>query len=115
MLALLRLDRIRRFAVMFLLVGVFLTGSVDAVACESAGEDVAMSIAADQHDDSGKQSTGGEQHGLCAHGHCHHGTQLVQAPTGLAGSLCSAAEFRAEPAVPLDPSPHQRLTRPPRA
>jgi len=65
----------RRFAAVFLLLGVMLGGAVDAIACEPTTE---MTVAAASSDPGGhEQVPDSDRHGACVHGHCHHGTQQV--------------------------------------
>ncbi len=72
----LRLGSARRFAALFLLVGIMLGGAVDAIACEPTTEMSAVAEAS-AHPDSHEQLPDNEKHGACVHGHCHHGAQQV--------------------------------------
>lgn len=72
----LRLGSARRFAALFLLLGVMLGGAVDAIACEPTTEMTAVAEAA-AHPGDHEQLPDNERHGACVHGHCHHGAQQV--------------------------------------
>jgi len=97
-----------------LLVGVFFAGSIDAVACEPLFEEAAHA-ASGAHEGRGNESTPStEKHGLCAHGHCHHGVQLVQVDAVASDLLLDAAGYRAAPAGPLASTLSDGLKRPPR-
>lgn len=66
------------YAVIALLVAVFVAPAVDAAACAPEGS-IAAAHMADDHAvaDSGDKDDAGERggdHGLCSHGHCHHGS-----------------------------------------
>jgi hypothetical protein len=111
----LSLDCVRWLVAVLLLFGVFLAGSVDAVACEPLFEE-ASHMASAAHETGGKDSAPStEKHGLCAHGHCHHGGQLVQADADVTTVLPATSEYRPDFAGPLHASPHDSLKRPPRA
>lgn len=109
----LRLGSARRFAALFLLLGVMLGGGVDAIACDPMTE---MVVAAASADPSGhEQAPDGDKHGACLHGHCHHSAQQVP--------QMAAAEELPLVATQHVPSGAHRLTsivpdslkRPPRA
>lgn len=104
----------RRLVAVLLLFGVFLAGAVDAVACEPLFEEAAH-VASGAHETGGKDSVpGSEKHGVCAHGHCHHGVQLVQAVANTDGFSIVTSDYRPEPQGPLHSSPDDGLKRPPR-
>ena len=116
MLGRLGLDRMRPLVAVLLLLGVFLAGTVDAVACEPMVEE-ASHVASEAHDADGggkDSSPGSEKHGLCSHGHCHHGGQLVQAVADESLALPVAEEYRPELAGTLHSSAYDGLKRPPR-
>lgn len=99
---------------MILIIAVFVVApAVDAATC--APEPPSAHGMAAHDADTGDHSDPGAQHGLCAHGHCHHGGGVVS---------LAEAEMR-PPALParlrpqsqhlvLTPSPGG-LERPPRA
>lgn len=104
----------RRLVVMLLAFGVFLTGTVDAIACEPLFEEASHSASA-AHESGGEESTpSSEKHGLCTHGHCHHGAQLVQAGAAEETVPLLVSDFRPELAGPLRSSHLGSLKRPPR-
>lgn len=81
------LNGVRRLAVLLLLVGVMLGGSIDAAACEPEGEfaAVVVSTAAGDSQTSDHQLPASHD-GACMHGHCHHGVSDIQPMAGLAGA-----------------------------
>lgn len=111
----LRLGSARRFAALFLLLGVMLGGAVDAVACEPRTE-IAVVVAADSADTGNHQPLpDNDRHGACIHGHCHHGAQQVP-QIAVAEDLPVVADLP-EPSgehrlISITPS---SLKRPPRA
>jgi hypothetical protein len=105
-------------AMMLLLVLFALTPALDAVAC--AGDEEVPAVTAAHapfaqvtvvHDHGG-----GDAHGLCVHGHCHHAAtawplrEPVQAPTLIVATAERPAPTRLPPS--RDPT---GLDRPPRA
>jgi hypothetical protein len=108
------LEHMRRLVAVLLLCGVFLAGTVDAVACEPLFEEASHAAAAPEEHGGDKSTPGGEKHGLCAHGHCHHGGQLVQSEAAIGTVGLTATEYRTEPAGPLHSATLDSLQRPPR-
>lgn len=105
---------------MLLLVLFALTPALDAVAC-AGDEEVASVAAAHASPFAAKVSVvhdhgGGDAHGLCVHGHCHHAAtawpmrEPVQAPTLIAATTERPVPTRLPPS--RDPT---GLDRPPRA
>ena len=105
----------RHLLAVLLLFGVFFVGAVDAVACEPLFEE-ASHVASAAHETGGKDSVPEtEKHGLCAHGHCHHGGQIIQADAAVVPVPAALSDYRPEFAGPLHSSPQDGLKRPPRA
>lgn len=67
-------------AVLLLLVGMLLGGTVDAIACEPATEVAAYvtSITVSKSQSSDHKTPQSDHDGVCVHGHCHHGVSHVQ-------------------------------------
>ncbi len=75
----------------------------------------ASHVASGAHETGGKDAAPGtEKHGLCAHGHCHHGGQIIQAAAGVVPVPAVTSDYRPEFAGPLHASPQDGLKRPPR-
>lgn len=114
MLARLGLDRTRRLIAVLLLFGVFFAGSVDAVACEPLLEEAAHAMEADTG--TGEEpAEAPEKHGLCAHGHCHHGAQMPQIAPAIESLPLDAVGYRASSERRLASAMPDGLKRPPRA
>jgi len=67
----------RPFAALLILVALLMGSAIDAAACEP--EFVAhaqVEVAVDGADEQGSDSDD-QDHAVCAHGHCHHGTQIL--------------------------------------
>jgi hypothetical protein len=104
----------RRFAALLLLAGVMLGGAVDAIACEPTTEITAIAASSADHGNQ-EQLPDNDRHGVCVHGHCHHGAQQVP-------QIAIAEDLHVIATLPV-PSGEQRLTsitpsslkRPPRA
>ena len=81
----------RPLAALFLLLAVLLGGTVEAAACEPAAvafEQVDIS----SHDGDEQNSRDkADQHGVCAHGHCHHSPQLIDSSNDAAQVLAATA------------------------
>ncbi|GAD58254.1 hypothetical protein [Brevundimonas abyssalis] len=64
------------YAVIALLVAVFVAPTVDAAACAPEASFAAAHMVDDHSSDGASEDDAGERggdHGLCSHGHCHHG------------------------------------------
>lgn len=115
-LADLRLAGRRSFAVLLLLLATVLGGAVEAAACEPEAAVAAASAQLEMHADGDRpHSDGAEQHGMCVHGHCHHGSQALAEPSRVATfELAMAAPVSAFENV-LEPLVGDTPKRPPRA
>lgn len=67
----------RPLAALLLLLSVLLGGAIDAAACtpeQPMLEQVDLSTSDGSQPDSGDRT---DKHAVCAHGHCHHGAQMI--------------------------------------
>lgn len=92
-----------------------LGGTVEAAACEPEAAIALGSASFDAHENEDQPSGQPERHGLCVHGHCHHGSQAITDHARL-----PAFEIPADVPISVSPKPLQPLLtdtpkRPPRA
>jgi hypothetical protein len=99
---------------LLVLIAIAFGGAVEAVAC-SPEVDASVSIAFFQDQAPAEdENQSGDQHAVCAHGHCHHGQQALTIPTNAAQTLAgSMLVLLSRDDVRTDTEPNL-LKRPPR-
>lgn len=107
---------LRRFGALLFALALLLGGAIDLAACEPERDFPVAQIAlssdsGDTHDD----GASGEQHGVCAHGHCHHAGSFI--PNVAVSGLLAAPRPAISPAAiaALSSAPTGPPTQPPRA
>lgn len=107
----------KRFSTLLLLIAMLLGGAVEAVACEPAvSVTVAAEVSSDLDAGSDDEAPGSqtENHGLCAHGHCHHAPQALSDASSAALLQPSSEVRSALRENILEPRMTDALKRPPR-
>ncbi len=99
---------------LLVLIAVAFGGAVEAVAC-SPEVDASVSIAFVQDQAPVEdENQSGDQHAICAHGHCHHGQQAMVVPMNAAQTIAgSMLVLLSNDADRSDTEPNL-LRRPPR-
>lgn len=118
-----RLAALRPFAVFLALVMLVFATMADAATCgaeiapaetteiAAPPASIEAGVTEDSHDREGSTT---EQHGVCAHGHCHHGSNVSDNPCVDAIGH-QAASHASLAAAQLPPAENDLLKRPPRA
>ena len=112
----------RPFAMLLALAMLVFATMADAATCGSeAFADGNGSVAASSYDvnveqsgDQGDPDAPVEQHGVCAHGHCHHGSNIEDGPAEAASLLASRAPLSGDVAG-LSPVEREIVSPPPRS
>ena len=111
-----------RMGMMLLSALLLVGGAIDLAACEPEPDHhTASLIAQDDHQtetasspDAGHSSEG-EQHAVCAHGHCHHAANIILHDTAQPVPVSSAHAVHATSTHGLAPPPLTAPFQPPRA
>lgn len=110
---------LRRLLPSVLAASFFLTGVVDATACQS---EIAMHDAV-AHSDAGQPVSAPlpeqdgdhpDQHATCAHGHCHHGSQVVRTTALEMDGQSRSVDWRHGAQSHIPPAILDELSEPPR-
>ena len=114
MLAAMRLAR-TRFAAVAFLVALVVGGTVEAAACAPEAAFAQASTSFYFHDDESQPDEQSEQHGLCSHGHCHHGSQAITDHAQLSAIELVVELPVSDPTKSIAPHSADTPIRPPRA
>ena len=123
---------LRRFAVIAILLCASLGSTVDAAVCSTEGAALVAAVdvdgpaagfgdadlakpSADLPDESGDRDGPGQQHGMCAHGHCHHAGAGLPVSTTPEPDSVALGEHGYYYQHPLYDAFLKSLKRPPRA
>ena len=113
------------FIVLLMLVAMVFVSAADAAACGAEvmpeapavlidGNGGSVASAADAVEEPDDDAAPAEQHGVCNHGHCHHGASFA-APVQKTAAMHEPALLVSAPPMVLVSSVSDRLRRPPRA
>ena len=105
----------RPLAALLILAALLLGSSVDAAACGSEFTAHAQVEAA--ADGSSQQGSGSKdkKHAVCAHGHCHHGSQIIGGTDASDGATTTPSIHFVAPQGGLTPTASSLPKPPPRA
>ena len=103
----------RPLAALFLMLCVLLGGSIEAAACEPAAAFEQIDIVSSDGDE---PSPGEEtvQHGVCAHGHCHHSAQFIESQSDTALMAAAMATHFGLTSTGLGQTKSKLIKEPPR-
>lgn len=104
---------LKPFFAMLIFFGLVFSVSVDAAVCGPEIGELTSVEAASSETGQDLPDSPNEQHGICAHGHCHHGVQFAGNADIGAGERSSGAQHFFEP-VGLTAVQQAILTPPPR-
>ncbi|HLV08328.1 MAG TPA: hypothetical protein VKY80_11700 [Croceibacterium sp.] len=117
MLADVRFAAGRSVAVLLLLLAMVLGGAIEAAACEPEIAIASASASFDLNADADENQPDGQpdQHGFCAHGHCHHGSQAIANNAQMSAYEWTFVLPAGVPDRALEPVVTDTPNRPPRA
>ena len=106
---------LRPLAALLILVALLMGSAIDAAACEPEfAQHAQIETSADAD---GEQNTDGtvEQHGVCAHGHCHHASSMIDHNSDGAAAIATPLDLFRSPQARLAGTAISLPKQPPRA